>query len=48
VTNPKTGRLVNYAAIVEAKYPYMRPAFDEVKATIAEMIKARVVEGVTS
>jgi hypothetical protein len=48
VTNPKTGRLVNYAAIVEAKYPYMRPAFDEVKATIAEMIKARVVEGVSS
>lgn len=44
VTNPKTGRLVNYAAIVEAKYPYMRPAFDEVKATIAEMITAKVVE----
>jgi hypothetical protein len=44
VTNPKTGRLVNYAGIVEAKYPYMRPAFEEVKSTIAEMIKADVVE----
>lgn len=46
VTNPKTGKLVNYAGVVEAKYPYMRPAFEEVKATIAEMIKARVVEKV--
>lgn len=48
VTNPKTGRLVNYAGIVEAKYPYMRPAFEEIKVTIAEMIRARVVEGTTS
>jgi hypothetical protein len=46
VTNPKTGRIVNYAAVVEAKYPYMRPAFEEVKVTIAEMIKANVVQKV--
>lgn len=45
VTNPKTGKLVNYAGIVEMKYPYMRPAFEEVEPTIATMIKARVVEG---
>ena len=44
VTNPKTGRLVNYAAIVEGRQPYMRPAYTEVKPTIAEMIRARVVE----
>jgi hypothetical protein len=44
-TNPKTGKLVNYAGIVEVKYPYMRPAFDEVEPTIADMIRARVVEG---
>jgi len=44
VTNPKTGRLVNYAAIIEQRFPYMRPAFDEVKPTIAEMIRAKVVE----
>jgi len=44
VTNPKTGRLVNYAAIVEQRFPYMRPAFDEIKGDIAEMIQAKVVE----
>ena len=42
--NPKTGRLVNYAGVVEQKQPYMRPAFEEVKPTIAEMIKAEVVQ----
>jgi len=44
VTNPKTGRLVDYARIIEVRYPYMRPAFEEVEPTIAEMIKAQVVE----
>jgi len=43
VTNPKTGKIVNYAAIVERKYPYMRPAWDSVKGTVAEMITARIV-----
>jgi len=47
ITNPKTGRLVNYAAVVEAKYPFMHPAFEEVKPTIAEMIKVAVVEKAT-
>ena len=31
VTNPKTGKLVDYAAIVEHRYPYMRPAWNEVQ-----------------
>jgi len=44
ITNPKTGKLVNYAVIVEQKQPYMRPALEEVKPTIAEMIKANVVQ----
>ena len=44
VTNPKTGRLVDYAAIVEEKYPYLGPAVMEELATITEMIKAKVVE----
>jgi hypothetical protein len=44
VTNPKTGKLVNYAAIIEAKYPFMRPAFEEVKPIIAEMIETEVVQ----
>jgi hypothetical protein len=46
VTNPKTGKLVNYAAVVEMKYPYMRPAWEEVKPTIAEMIRNKIVEKV--
>jgi hypothetical protein len=44
VTNPKTGKLVNYAAIVEVKFPFMRPAFEEVKPIIAEMIETEVVQ----
>ena len=44
VTNPKTGLLVNYAVFVEKYYPYMRPAFLEVQPSIADMIKAKVVE----
>ncbi len=44
VTNPKTDKLVNYAIYVEATQPFMQPAFDEVKPTIAEMIRSRVVE----
>jgi len=44
VTNPKTGRLVNYAAIIEMKQPFLRPAVDEVTPTIAGMIESRVVQ----
>jgi len=46
VTNPKTGRIVNYAAVVEQRFPYMRPAFEQVRSQIASMIKAHVVEKV--
>lgn len=46
VTNPRTGRIVNYAAIQEMKHPYMRPAWDQVSGDIEEMIKAKVVQGV--
>ena len=44
VVNPKTGRLVDYMAIIEAKYGAGKMAFDEVKGTIAEMIQSNVVE----
>ncbi len=44
VTNPKTKRLVDYAAIVETKFPYMRPAFDEVRGNLAHLIRRGVVE----
>lgn len=46
VTNPKTGRLVNYAALVEQRFPYMRPAWEEVKGDIADMIRNKIVERV--
>jgi len=38
ITNPKTGKLVHYAAAVEAKYPYMRPAYEEVRPQIETII----------
>ena len=44
VTNPKTGKRVNYALWVEMHSPFMLPALREVEPTIAEMIKAAVVE----
>jgi hypothetical protein len=48
VINPKTGKLVDYAWIVEEKYPYLQPAIDEVAPMIGEMIKAKVVEALQS
>ena len=47
ITNPKTRRPVNYAAIVETKYPFLKPAYYQVRDTIKEMIKQRVVEGIS-
>jgi len=46
VTNPRTGRLVNYAVHVEQKYPFMRPAFEQVRGNIESLIQRRVVERV--
>jgi hypothetical protein len=46
VVNPKTGRLVDYAVFVENNYPFMAPAFLQVKDEIAYMIKSLVVEKV--
>ncbi len=46
VTNPKTGKIVNYAAIQERINPYMKPAWEQVSGDIEEMIKAKVVQGV--
>lgn len=52
VVNPDTGKLVDYAGYVEmgTKYmsarPYLQAAVEEVTPTIAEMIRANVVEKV--
>ena len=38
VTNPKTGRLVDYAWIIEARYPFMAPAFGMIEGTMEAML----------
>ncbi len=44
VRNPRTGRLVDYAVYVENRFGFMRAALEVVRPTIAEMIKAEVVQ----
>lgn len=44
IVNPKTKKLVDYAAVVEHKQPYMAPAYDEVKNNIEALIRRGVVE----
>jgi hypothetical protein len=52
VTNPKTGRLVDYAQNQEfgtryvAAKLFLTQAIQEVQPTIAGMIEAKVVEGI--
>jgi len=46
VTNPKTGKLVNYAAVIEQRYPFLSPAVRSVYPQIRTMIENRVVEKV--
>jgi len=41
--NPKTGRLCDYASFVEARHPFMAPAFETVKPVIEERIRNAVV-----
>ena len=47
VTNPKTGKLVDYAAIVEMKYPYMAPAWQDVCHDLIDLIKRGVMQKVS-
>lgn len=44
VTNPRTGKIVNYAAVVEVKYPYMRPAWEQVRPQVEEIIRRVCLE----
>jgi hypothetical protein len=44
IINPKTGRLVDYMPIIEAKYGAGQQAFDEIVPTIREMLQNGVVE----
>jgi len=42
--NPRTGRGCDYAMPVEAKYPYMRPAWETVRRTIEQSIREKVLQ----
>ena len=42
--NPKTNRCCNYASIIEAKYPYMKPAWESVRTFILDKIRQKVLE----
>jgi len=46
VTNRRTGKIVNYAAVVEVKYPYMRPAWEQVRSQAEEIIRRVCLEHV--
>ena len=46
VINPDTGKLVNYAGIVEERWPYLRPAVAEVRPQIASVIRRFCLEAV--
>jgi hypothetical protein len=39
VTNPKTGKLVDYAAYIEAKSPFMAPAWADVKGQVLDALE---------
>jgi len=53
IINPRTGRLVDYAGIVERKHPYMRPAWNDVRPQAEAIIRRccleqiKELEGVT-
>lgn len=47
VTNPQTGKIVNYAVHVEQRFPFMEPAWNEAKQGIEDMIEAKVLSAVS-
>ena len=48
VVNPKTGRLVDYAAILEQRYPYLKPAVQEVRPEMEDIIRRLCLAQVAS
>ena len=44
VVNPKTGKYVNYAGIIEQRYPYLRPAYELIEPFLREEIDRVVSE----
>lgn len=48
VTNPKTGRKVDYAAYVEATQPFMEPAYEMVRDQILEILNELIPEQINN
>lgn len=48
IINPKTGKLVNYAVYVEAKYPFMRPAWEHIKDYVTQRVGEVLTDLTTS
>jgi hypothetical protein len=48
VTNPRTGRKVDYACIIERKYPYICPAWHRVCHDIEALIRRGVLQRASS
>ncbi len=46
IVNPKTGKLVNYAGVVEMKFPYLRPAVENVLPQLRMLLENNVVSEV--
>jgi len=44
VTNPKTGRKVDYAQFVEAREPFLEPAFEMVRDNILSILNELIPE----
>ena len=48
VVNPKTGRVVDYATIVENTQPFMMPAWGFIEQGIVEELRSRVEQRVST
>lgn len=46
IINPKTGKLVDYARIIEQRYPYLRPAVAEYRGQMADVIRRFCLEAI--
>lgn len=44
IVNPKTGRLVDYAAVVEERYPYLWPALEEVAPQLTDLVATELLK----
>lgn len=46
ITNPKTGKIVDYGIHVERRHPFMKPAWESVRPQVEEIIRRKCLEHV--